>query len=337
MNRSKLGVTLNLNDPRARDLLRRLVRLADVLTENFSPRIMKRWDLDYPHLRQVRPDLIMLSQPGFGASGPLRDFVAYGANITSFSGMASLWAHAGAPGEVWCQLSYPDFVAAAHAAVALTAALHYRQRTGEGQHIELAMVDVAAATLGVAYLDYAVNGRAWQPRGNRSPHWAQNLYRCRGEDRWCAIALTADEEWERFCAVLGQPTWAKDQRFATNAGRLEHQDELDRQIGDWTAGYTPHQVMWLLQRADVPAAAVQTGEDLFYDPHLRSREFITQVEHGEVGLVTHAGVVVREEGRPREVGRRAPLLGEHNEYVFGDLLGLSTRTIQELVEAEVLA
>ena len=336
VNRSKLSITLNLHDARARDLVRRLVRVVDVVTENFSPRVMKRWDLDYAHLRRQRHDLIMVSQPGFGASGPLRDFVAYGSTLTAFVGISSLWCHPGAPGEVWGHLSHLDFVAAAHAATAVTAALHHRAHTGEGQHVEVAMAEAAAATMGVAYLDYLVNGRVWQPAGNRSPHWPQNLFRCRGHDRWCAIAITSDGEWERFRAALGEPTWTADPRFATNTARLTHQDDLDRRIGEWTSEYTPHQVMWLLQRAGVPAGAVQTGEDLYYDHHLRQRGFITQVDHPETGPATHAGIVPNVMGSSRQVRRRAPLLGEHNEYVFGDLLGLSRTAVEELVEAEVL-
>jgi crotonobetainyl-CoA:carnitine CoA-transferase CaiB-like acyl-CoA transferase len=317
--------------------VRDLVPHCDLVLENFSPRVMDRWGLGYEDLRRLRPDVIMVRLPGFGVTGPYRDYVGLAAVAMGITGMYHLWSYpdgaepAGPP--VWT----PDYLSAAFGGVAVMAALRHRDRTGRGQLLELSQVDATAFALGTVYLDYFVNGRISPPMGNGhrflAPHGA---YPCRGHDAWCVIAVGNEEEWRALCQVLGSPRWAQEERLSTMAGRLAHREELDGYIGEWTRERTPHQAMRTLQKAGVPAGAVQTGEDLFHDPHLRHRGFIVAVDDPDAGPVEYPGAFLRLSDTPGMV-ERTHGLGEDNGQVFGTLLGMSPEEVAHLEEAGVLA
>lgn len=334
INRNKRFVTINFQTEGGRELVKRLAAVCDVVVENFSPRVMSRWGIDYEHLREVRPDLIMVSMPGFGKTGPHSHFVSYGGPLMAYTGMALLWGHPDSPPDAHIKIAYPDFIASSTLAVAVMAALLHRARTGQGQSIEIAQVETTIAAMEVAYLDYFANGRVATPQGNRDASYApQGCYPCRGDDAWCVISCTSDEEWRALARVIGGPELASDPRYATRADRQARHEELDALIAAWTREHTPHQAMRLLQAAGVPAGAVQTGEDLWRDPHLRARGYLITVDHPDLGPVEHPGVTIRLWATPGEVRRPAGRLGQDNEAVFRGLLGLSEAKMAEL-EAE---
>lgn len=335
-NRNKKNISVNMGTAKGRDLIKRLVKISDVVAENFSPRVMQGWNLDYPHLREIKPDIVMASLPGFGLTGPRRNYLSVASTVMAVTGMYHLWAYPEVPEPVGPSSLHPDYVAAAHGAVAVMAALHHRARTGQGQLIDLAQMEAMASLLGPVYLGYFVNGRVPQPLGNRSPYAAPcGCYRCRGYDRWCVIAVGSEEQWRAFCRAIGEPSWTKEARFSDLAGRLAHHDELDQRVEEWTVQHTPYQVMRTLQGAEVAAGAVQNMEDLYHDIHLRQRGFIVPIDHPDTGRIEYPGVTVRLSETPGAVGSWARL-GEDNEYVFGELLGLSRGESARLAEEGVL-
>ncbi|MBI2935573.1 MAG: CoA transferase, partial [Chloroflexi bacterium] len=204
-NRNKKRVTINMKSPEGREIARRLVAVSDVVTENFSARVMASWGLDYPRMREIRSDIIMASLQAFGNTGPRRDYVSFGPILMSFSGMTYLWRdpEVERPGA-GCQIAFPDYVAPSYGTLAILAALHYRAQTGKGQYIDLSQAEAAASMLCPAYLEWLINQREPQPQGNSS-HWAapHGCYRCKGDDRWCVISVRTQEEWVRFCQVVG--------------------------------------------------------------------------------------------------------------------------------------
>ena len=334
---SKLGAGLNLKTEMGQLLLQRLVAASDVVIENYAVGVAGRLGIDYERLRRARPDLIMLHLPALGHWGPSRDWVALGPNLMAFTGMTHLWSHPDAVRPVGSQTPYPDYVAASHAVVAVLAALHHRARTGEGCEIELAQAEATAAVLGPLFAGYLVNGEVPRPMGNASPVDAPHgCYRCQGDDAWCAVAVETDERWLAFGRAIGEPTWTHDPRFATAAGRLANREELDRLVEEWTSNYTPRQVMWILQRAGVPAGAVQSNEDLFYDVHLRERGFFTQIDQPGVGPLEYPGPSIRLSATPPGRVQPAPGIGQHNGYVFGELLGLDPEELRRLTAERVL-
>jgi benzylsuccinate CoA-transferase BbsF subunit len=280
----------------------------------------------------------MASLQAFGQTGPRRDYVSFGPILMSYSGMAYLWRdpEVERPGA-GCQTAFPDYVAPSYGALAILAALHYRARTGKGQYIDISQAETAASMLGPAYLEYLVNGREPEPQGNASASFAPHgCYRCKGDDRWCVIAIQTQEEWVRFCELAGHREWLSDHRFSDLAGRLQYRQELDYWIGKWTARYTPHQLMLILQRAGIAAGAVQTAEDLYRDPHLRERGSAREVFHPQLGSVTRAGPSVRAVSSTSARPSFAHVTGEDNETVFGDILGMTRDEIRGLFERQVL-
>lgn len=338
INRNKRYITLNFQLPEGRELLTRLVAISDVVVENFSPRVMAQYELDYQHLRAVKPDMIMVSMPGFGQSGPHSAFVSYGGPLMAYTGMALLWGHPESSIDTHSKIAYPDYIAAGTLALAVTAALHHRARTGQGQHIEIAQVEATATAMEVAFFDYFANGTIAAPRGNRDPHCVpQGCYPCLGHDAWVALSCSTDTQWRALAQLIGDAALAHDSQFATMAERWHRHDALDTLISAWTQQCTPLQAMRLLQAAGVPAGVVQTGEDLWRDVHLRARGAIVTLEHAEPGTVEHTGLTVRLHGTPGQIQRPLGRLGEANEKVFGELLGLSREELARLVEAGVIA
>jgi crotonobetainyl-CoA:carnitine CoA-transferase CaiB-like acyl-CoA transferase len=338
INRNKRFITLNFQLPEGQALLRRLVARSDVVVENFSPRVMTKYGLNYERLAEVRPDLIMASMPGFGHSGPHRDFGSYGGPLMAYTGMALLWGYADSPLDAHSKIAYPDYLAAGTLALAVLAALQHRDRTGAGQFIEIAQVEATAAAMEVAFLDYFANGRVAVPVGNRDPNAVpQGCYPCLGHDAWCVVSCETEAQWLTLAQVIGGDDLAAAPRFATAAERWQRHDELDELISTWTRARTPYQVMRLLQAAGVPAGVVQTGEDLWRDAHLRMRDFMLRITHPESGCMEHPGLPVRLHATPGQVRRPAGHLGEANDEVFQGLLGLSSEKIERLVADGVIA
>jgi crotonobetainyl-CoA:carnitine CoA-transferase CaiB-like acyl-CoA transferase len=333
-SRSKKGLRLDVSSPAGHEIILRLIKISDIVVENFSAGVMGRLGLDYPRVAAVNPSIIMISLQGLGATE--RHSVTFGQNIPPMVGLTYLWNHPGASKPVGSELFYPDYYAGIHGACAVLAALDYRRRTAKGQYIDAAQAEAAAALLGPYYLDSAVNGREPEPIGNQatyaSPH---GCYRCAGADSWCVIAVYSEEEWQKFCEVLGHPPWTKRPNFSTGLSRIRHRVELDRHVEEWTAQHDAYEVMERLQRAGVAAGVVQDARQLTNDPHLRDRGFIAQTEHPEMGRLLHGGMPLKLSLTPGSVRCHAPLLGEHNQYVLRDLLGLDDNEIQRLKESGV--
>jgi crotonobetainyl-CoA:carnitine CoA-transferase CaiB-like acyl-CoA transferase len=339
LNRNKLSCTIDARTPEGKDLVRELVRRSDVVVDNFRPGVMDNLGLGYEELRQVRPDVIMLTMPGFGNSGPLRDRVSQGQQIMGLTGLTHLWGHSDQPLETRIKVPYPDYVGGILGAISVVVALEWRERTAKGQYIELAQMEGTAHLLGVAYLDYMINGQTPQPEGNFSEtHAPHDVYPCLGHDAWCAIEVGNEEEWQALVGAMGNPNWAKEERFRTLAGRVAQKENLDLNLGQWTRQSTPRQLMRLLQSAGVPAGIVVNGEDLFHDLHLRSRPGgIVEVNHEEYGPIEHQGINVRLSATPGRADGSAPVVqGRDNAYIFQEVLDLDPAKQHELQAAGAL-
>jgi crotonobetainyl-CoA:carnitine CoA-transferase CaiB-like acyl-CoA transferase len=337
LNYNKLSISLNLTRPEGKAIFEKLAKVSDVVVENFRFGVMQKWGFDYPSLQQIKKDIIVANMEAFGR-GPYESWTTWGMNLLSYSGFTHWWGHPDTPETERAASGYHgDYVSGAGAAVAILAALLHRASTGEGQYLELSQAEATASVLAPYYLDYFVNHRIIEPRGNRHPQFAPyNCYRCKGDDRWCVIAVFNESDWKAFCSALESPNWTQDPKFQDMASRLKNVSELDRHIEAWTKVHTPHQVMNLLQTFGVPAGAVQNGEDLYYDLQLRERGYMTTQDIPRMGSVTFSGTPFRlSEGQiPHPL--KSPVLGEHNEYVFRQLLGLGQKEISDLTESKVI-
>ena len=337
LNYGKKGCTLNMTQPKARELAKEIIRRSDVVTENFGGSVMDRWGLGYAALKEMKPDIILYSGSGFGRTGPDKERPAFAGIIEALSGVCALNAYPDGEPLPMATRGYTDLTAAQHGAFAILAALYHRSKTGVGQHIDLSMTEVMVGFLPEAMIDYAMNDRAQAPRGNRDETMAPHgCYRCQGEDAWVAIAVSTDEEWTAFCQALGNPEWTHDERFQTVLGRLQFQDELDGLIQQWTAGREHYEVAQLLQEAGVMAGPSLTAEEVVQDRHLQERGFFVDVEHPGVGAVRLAGLPCKLGGIPAADYQHAPFIGQDNDYVFRELLNMSDEEIARLEEEQVI-
>ena len=272
--------------------------------------------------------------PGMGSEGPIREYRSYGQQVMGMTGLTHLWGHADGALNTRIKMPFPDYVAALLGATSVVAALEHREQTGEGQLVEIAQLEGQAHFLGTAILDYVINGTKPEPRGNFSEtHAPHDVYRCLGLDAWAVIAVENDEQWTALIGVLGNPSWATEDRFSTLAGRVANKSDLDERLSEWAGDMTPHQVERALQKAGVPASTVATAEDLYFDPHLRDRiEGIVAIDHPEAGVIEHQGINVNLSLTPGTAARHAPAKGEQNAYVFQELLALGEDRVKELVE-----
>ncbi|HAL47883.1 MAG: CoA transferase [SAR202 cluster bacterium] len=319
--RNKLSMTVDLRRPEGMEVLSRLVKKSDVLIENHATDFVDRRGFSYDWLCEQKPDIIMVRMPGFGLDGPYAYWRTFGSTAEGHAGRSILFGYSDlAPSEIpWV---YPaDPTAGAVATFATIMALHHRNRTGEGQVIDLALAENVLHLLGPSFLDYSMNDRVSGSLGNRHPGAAPHgCYRAAGDDRWVNIAITTDDEWTGFREALGDPDWAKDAQFAAAAGRLENQDELDRHIEAWTSELDRYEVTRRLQEHGVPSGPVMNEADAYDDPHLQSRGYFEEVTHPETGTHRYPGMFFKFSETPLGIRRPAPLLGEHNEYVYKDLL-----------------
>lgn len=303
-------------------MIRELVSVSDIVLDNFANGVLDRRGLGYKNLRQVNPSIIMLSMPGYGENGPYSNYVGYGQSLMAYAGLSRLWGFPDSPITARPTVHYSDYMSAAHASFAMMAALEHRSNSGIGQHIELPQAETLAATMGVGLLDYYLNGNTWEAIGNRSVSFAPHgCYPCLGDDQWCAIACLDEKQWRNFCKVVDSPTLDSNTKFESLTNRLKNQDELDDLIGEWSQNFTPYQVMWNLQSVGVPAGVVQNGEQLYHDIHLRSRGFIQRVQHTESRTLEHTGIPVKFSRTQGRIIQGLPGLGQHNAYVYEDLLG----------------
>jgi benzylsuccinate CoA-transferase BbsF subunit len=334
-NTSKLSVAVNLTHKKGIEVAKRLVAWADIVVENFAAGAMEKLGLGYEELRKIKPDIIMLSASMQGQTGPHARHPGYGHHLTALAGFHHLVGWPDRPSQHFGP--YTDWVSPQFGLVALLSALDYRRRTGKGQYFDLSQYEVGEHFLAPLLLDYTLNGRIATRVGNRDAYAAPHgAYRCRGEDRWCAIGVFTDEEWKCFCRVIGNPQWTKEARFASLAERKRNEDELDRLVEAWTVNYPPEEVMNLMQAAGVPAGLVETEEDMMeHDPQFRHANFFRTLDHAEVGKYRSPRPPFVLSKAACEV-RCAPLIGEHNAYVCKEILAMDDEEIAELVTEGVI-
>ncbi|MGD9115920.1 MAG: CoA transferase [Dehalococcoidia bacterium] len=321
-NRNKRGITLNMRKPEGIALAKKLVSLSDAVVENFTPRVMANWGLDYANLKKIKPDIILLSLSAMGHSGPRRDYSGFGPTVQAFSGLTYLTAYpGGAP--LGAGTAHADHVAALFACLALLGAFDSRRRTGQGRHIDISQVEAMVSLLSDAFIPPVETV-------------FRGVYRCKGADRWCAITIASDEDWQSFKKALGDPPWALDSSFDSAANRLQDKEALDALIGEWTQKHTAEEVMSLLQRHGIAAGVVRDARDLARDPQLEARGFFVELEHPELGKTIADASPIKLSATPPVYNRAAPLLGQDNDYVYGELLGLSQTEINKLKEDGVI-
>ncbi len=338
LNRNKLGITLDLHKDEARDIARRLAAVSDVVIDNFALGVIDRFGLGYEELIKVNPDIIQVSMPGWGSEGPMRDHVAFGFNLVSASGLSYTWGHPESEPNARCKFDYPDFLVASLTALGTLAAIYHKAQTGRGQHVEVAQVEAVGNTMGLAFLDYSINGRPGEPAGNSHlVHAPHGIFPARGHDAWCAISCSSDAEWQALVEAIGSPAWALEPAYATQAGRKENESALNGSLSEWTRTQTPRQIMHLLQRSGVAATAVLTGEGLYWDPQLRERGYIHTLDHPDWGVLEQPGVTVRLSETPGGSRMPSAALGQHNDLVLRDILGLTDSEVEALHREGALA
>ena len=336
VNRGKLSISLNTTKPEAIELVKGLVPHCDIVVENFSPGVMDRLGLGYDVLANIKPGIIMASISSNGQTGPLRDLRAYAPSIGALSGLDSTLGY---PGErpLGLKHAYADIAGALHSVFAIVSALHQKQRTGEGSYVDVSMLRATVATMGVGLMEYEMTGSVMSPKGNYDPVMAPyGNYPCQGDDAWVSIAVRTDEEWEGLKVVMGKPDWCEEPSFESRYSRLDNRVALDGNLAAWTRKRTAEDITELLQANGVAALPVMGAEDRLFNPHFRERGLYSDIEHPSLGIEPIYNIMWNLEQTPPSIRRHAPLLGEHNQQVFGGLLGMEKEDLARLEEDQVL-
>ena len=335
-NFSKYDVTLDLKKPKGLQAFMRLVKVSDVFFSNMAG-LPERLNVTYEDLVKVNPEIIYLSSTAYGRTGPYAKRVGMGNTIDGASGFSALRDYGDGDSTAITPQAKTDTIAAATNALSILMALYYRQKTGKGMFIDASMVEPAMTHIGEAIMDYTMNHRVQRSRGNRdisiSP---QGCYRCKGDDEWVTLSISSDEEWQRFAQVMGNPQLAGDERFSDVLLRLENQDELDNLIEAWTICHTKFEVMNLLQEAGIAAGAVLNNAETYDDPHLKERDFFITIEDPDAGVHTYPDRwwKLGETEAPKR--RHSPTLGEHNDYVLRQIIGLTPDEIAEFEQEGII-
>ena len=332
----KLSVPVNLSTSEGRELMLELVRISDVVIENYSPRVMGNLGLSYEELRRVKPDIILVSMPAFGGEGPWRDFISLGPGVDAMSGMSEMTGYEDGP-PLKAGNFYADQNGGFHAVCALLLALMYRRRTGQGQHLESPLRSGLISVLGEKFLEYQLTGRVPTRMGNRHSIMApQNVYPCQGEDSWVAISIGSDGEWQALCQAMGQVDLARDDRYKDAPGRKKYEKELDTAISEWTRQRTHYEVMHILQAVGVKAGASLKSTEMIADPHFQARDSFDYTDHPDAGLFRHSGLAWKMSRAPMQLGVPAPRYAEHLDWMMNELLVLSEEESGELRDKHVV-
>ncbi len=334
-NQSKLYASLNIATPEGLTLVKQLLAVSDVVIENFAAGVIERLGLGYEAVSAVRPDIIMVASSGTGHSGPHKDYVAYGSLLQHYTGWNSISGYPGrepVTGGLWA-----DPWVGMELAMVTAAALNNRALTGQGQYVDFSMAEALSASIPEAVLDYQMNGRVKEPLGNRDDwHAPHGVYHCSGADRWVAIAVTSDAEWDSLCRLIERPDLAADPRYADAAGRREHPDQLDAAITEWTLQHEDRQATQLLQEAGVPSGPSQDILRVFHEPQLSEAGYFSRLQTSDGELRDLPGLPWRFEGEQGPYLTEAPVLGQHNTYVYQELLGLSGPEVDRMVEEQII-
>lgn len=329
INPNAYGISINLEKPKGLELAWKVIMWADIMVESFTPGTMKKWGLDYESVRQKRPDIIYLSTCQMGQTGPYAKFAGYGYQAGAISGFTYI---SGMPDRTPSptQIAYTDTIAPRFGAATLLAALDYRRRTGKGQYLDQGQFETSCHFLAPYIMDYLINKRVLERNGNRNPSAAPHgVYPCKGNDRWCAVAVFNDQEWRALARVMGKPELSDDPRFATLCARKENEDELDALIGGWTSDYTAEQLEVMFQAAGIAAFAVLNTEDLILDPQIKYQNYLTPLKHSVVGYHLYRPMGFTLSQTPHQLRLPGPCLGEHNEYVFKEILHMTDDEIAD--------
>ncbi len=339
VNLNKKGITLNLGEDRGVELAKRLISISDVVVETYRPGVMDKLGLGYAEASKLRPDIVYVSSSaaGYDSTGIESKQLGYGPLFRALGGLGYLTGYPdGPPGE---GLGRDDVLVGTMIGVAVMMALIHRQRTGQGQFIDMSAREGISFLIGDSFMETAMNGRVPGREANRddvmAPH---NCYRCRDEgmDRWVSIAIGNDDEWDAFCHAIGDPGWVNDDRFSNSVGRWENQEELDKLIEAWTINHTDYEVMEVLQQAGVAAAPSFSIDQLWGNPHLAERNAFEVVDHPVLGSQPLITSPCRLSATPPAIKTHGTMLGEYNDYVYGDLLGLSEREIRDLARQDII-
>lgn len=340
--RMKKRVSIDVRTPGGLEVFRELVKVSDVFMTNFRRNILDRWGIDFPAVRELRPDIILMWQTGLGGIGPYYTYKSYGILVQHMGGVSLATGDEGEPPSA-INTSYSDYHTGVFQPSAIIGALMRRRMTGQPATMESSIFKSGAITAGPAILDYQVNGRLPKRNANRGADCAPHgVYQCAGEDRWCAIAVQDDEQWEGFKRALGNPEWCNDPTFATIEARVDNQDRLDASISQWTAQHSADDVMRGMQREGVPASVVSQGDDLYASEHLKARNFYRPTPYYVAERGTPAwewekrdslawSTPARLSETPMEFGNFS-YVGEDNDYVFREVLGMPESQIEALVE-----
>ena len=341
INRGKKSLVLDLGRAEGREVLKDLIRVSDVFTESFTPRVMRNWGLEYPDMKKLKPDIIMVSNTGYGRGpGPYSQYPAQATTQEATHGLAHVTGYRGDIPSKAGQ-SFVDFLASWACLMGIALGLRYRQRFGKGLWLDVGMYQLGCYTISEYVLDWLANHRLGERLGNRHPWLApQGCYPCAGDDQWCVISVRDDEEWAALCRLIGSPDLARDARFATNRDRIAHHDEIDAIIRAWTRLFSKFEVMERLQGVGVRAGAVFDARDVNMNTHYRSRGFLEVVQfppQRRMGKRVIMGRPWRLSKTPLAVKGPGPALGEHNREVLQGVLGYSDRQYAELEREGIIA
>tara|TARA_A100001037_G_C15151507_1_gene639596 strand:- start:5327 stop:6568 length:1242 start_codon:yes stop_codon:yes gene_type:complete len=337
INRNKLSITVDMKTSEGIKIIQDLIAQSDVIINNYSPGVLDRLGLNYDSLVKLKPDIILVSMPAVGDVGPMKDVLAYAPIIQALSGLMSLVGYDEEEqlvGEL--QAPWSDVVAAVHAALATISSIIYRNNTGQGQYIEVSQLEATTSMLGLGFLQTQIYGTSPVPLGNKGMFAPNNNYRCAGDDRWISIAVQNEQQWQGFVKYANSQGWDVPDVFATNEIRIDNVLELDAWISERLIQLDREELVETLQGLGVPAMAVMNIEDQFIDPHWQEREAYAEIEHPHIGIEWIYGMPWLLSATPGSVRTAAPGLGDHNHYVYHDLLGMSEEYIAHLIETKVI-
>ncbi|MFC1933132.1 CaiB/BaiF CoA transferase family protein [Chloroflexota bacterium] len=333
-NRGVKSCTLDLKQPKGAELFKKLAKISDVVIENFPCRVLPSLGLGYDSLKEVNDDIIVVSLSGFGGTGPDKDYVAYASTVQAIGGLTASFGYpSGEP--ILDNVNTGDPVGSMYGVLGVISALYLRHKTGKGQHVDISESEGMTSIIPEVIMEYVMNGRIRPRMGNRDEIMAPHgCYQCKGEDKWVAMAVGTDEEWRALCQAMGNPEWSKDERFSDQFSRWQNQDELDKLITEWTRNFTPYEVMHKLQEVGVAAGPSFNTEELVNDPHVKERNAFIEQNHPEAGKI----LVYRSPwvSAGTKDNPPAPLLGEHNNYVFKELLGMPDKEFDQLIDEKVI-
>jgi crotonobetainyl-CoA:carnitine CoA-transferase CaiB-like acyl-CoA transferase len=337
LHRGKKLLSLDLKHPDGKDIFVRLVKNADVVMENFSPKIVGRLGIDYAELKKIKTDIICVSMPAFGKTGPYESRASYGPGIDAMSGLSHLTGYPdrgpGKPAQFYC-----DQNAGLTAALTVMGAIRYRNRTGQGQYIELAMLEGEMQLIAPALMEVMMNSRSPNRIGNKHERFApQGVYKCKGENEWVAITVRTDLEWQSLAELIGNSELANDPRFSDLRARKTHHDDIDKLIESWTSTVTQEQAENIIQAAGIPAGALLNLNEAFTHQQFLHRNTLVHVEHPEMGTFPHTRTAWISRNKNDGVAGPAPTFGNANSYVLTDLLNFSAEDQQKLKDRKVVS